>query len=140
MPFAYLRDPLFLICFSGYWLNRALECYGIRHPIVSSYFNDLICVGFWIPPMIWAHRRLGIRDHDAVPMAHEIAIPLVIFGLIFEVLLPITPGWTGIAIADPYDILCYAMGGLIAAMFWRCRYGRTGSRSDCTGQSAEHCG
>ncbi|MDJ0731182.1 MAG: hypothetical protein QNJ33_14445 [Crocosphaera sp.] len=37
-------------------------------------------------------------------------------------LLPRNPIIGHLAIADPYDIVCYYLGGLIAGIFWRLYY------------------
>ena len=118
MAFGYLKDPLFILCFSAYWMNRYIESVDLSTGILRSYLNDLICLPFWIPIMLWAHRRLGLRRHDEAPHVHEIVIPLVLWSLIFEVILPTTRTWSGLAVADPVDVLCYAIGALVAALFW----------------------
>jgi hypothetical protein len=123
MKFGYLRDPLFLACFAGYWLHRLLAWQDLSHPWLRAYGNDLICLPFWTPLLVWVQRRVGLRDHDGPPTAVELAIPLVIWAAVFEVLLPATATWNGLAFPDPVDVLCYAAGGLAAALFWRWRYG-----------------
>lgn len=126
MAFAYLRDPLFLVSFSAYWLHRSARGLGVDIALLRAYLNDLICIPFWIPILVWGLRRLGLRQHDDPPHAHEIIIPLVIWAAVFEVLLPATPTWRGLATADPNDVLCYALGGVVAARFWSWRYGKGG--------------
>lgn len=118
MPFRYLSDPLFLACFFAYWVNRLLEARGMSAPVFRGYLNDLICIPFWIPILVWVQRRLRLRRHDAPPQSYEIAIPLVIWAAVFEVILPTTPTWAGLAVPDPNDVLCYALGGLVAVHFW----------------------
>ena len=118
MPFAYLRDPLFLLCFAGYWCHRLLAAYGLSTPWLRAYFNDLICLPFWVPLMLWVQRIAGLRTHDNPPSAIELVVPLVLWATVFEVLLPATPTWTGLAVPDPRDVLCYAAGGLISAWVW----------------------
>jgi len=122
VSFQYLRDPLFLVCFILYWVNRFLEDYDLSTPFLRSYLNDLLCVPFWIPIMLWVNRRLGLRRHDAPPLSYEIVIPLLIWVVVFEVILPSTHIWRGVAVADPNDVLCYSLGGLIAARIWEWRY------------------
>ena len=125
MTFGYLKDPLFLICLIAYSLNRVLANHGMSTPVLRSYLNDVICIPFWIPIMLWVHRKLGLRQHDDPPHGHEIVIPLLIWALVFEVILPATRVWSGLAVADPNDVLCYALGGFIAIRFWTWRYGRS---------------
>ena len=47
-----------------------------------------------------------------------LVIPLVLWAVTFEVVLPATTVWTGRAFADPCDVLCYAAGGLASLWFW----------------------
>jgi len=126
VAFGYLKDPLFLVCFAAYWVNWSLEGYGVRVPLLRSYLNDLICIPFWIPIMLWVNRKLGLRRHDAPPLGHEIVIPMLLWAVVFEVVLPATHGWAGLAFADPYDVLCYALGACAGALFWAWWYGREG--------------
>ncbi len=122
MPFAYLKDPLFLVCFVVYWINRWVEAAGYSTELTESYLNDLICAPFWIPIMLWLLKVLRLRTHDRPPAGHEVLIPLLIWTAVFEVLLPVTPQWGIPAIADPVDVLCYFAGGFAATLFWTWRY------------------
>lgn len=51
-------------------------------------------------------------------------IPLLILTVVFEVVLPATDVWAELAVPDPTDVLCYALGGLLAVRFWTWRYVR----------------
>ena len=124
MAFRYLRDPLFLVCFSAYWVHRILRILELSTPLLRGYLNDVICIPFWLPIMLWAERRLGLRQHDDPPHTFEIVIPLVIWTVVFEVVLPTTETFTGLAVPDPNDVLCYALGGFVSAQFWQWWYRR----------------
>ena len=60
-----------------------------------------------------------LRQHDDPPHTFEIVIPLVIWAVVFEVVLPTTETFTGLAVPDPNDVLCYALGGFVSAQFWQ---------------------
>lgn len=122
MTFGYLRDPLFLLCLIVYGANRLLEDSGLSPPLFRCYLNDVICIPFWVPIMLWAERQSGLRQHDDPPHAYEMAIPLVIWAAVFEVVLPSTRAWQGLTVPDPNDVLCYAAGACIASWFWQWRY------------------
>lgn len=123
MPFRYLRDWLFLACVAAYFVNRLVLKRVWASGFVHNHFNDMICIPFWVPIMLWMERRAGLRRHDGPPDAVEIVIPLVVWSWTFEVLLPGT-GWLGPTFAaDHRDVLWYAIGALGAAFWWRASYG-----------------
>jgi hypothetical protein len=122
MPFAYLRDPLFLGCFVAYWVHRWLAAHGMSTPLLRAHLDDLICIPFWAPIMLWVERRLGVRCHDRPPEAVEIIVPLVIIAAAFEVVIPSRPQWRVPTVADPKDVLAYCIGALAAAAIWQWLY------------------
>lgn len=123
MPFAYLRDPLFLTVFVSYVLHSAAKRLDLSPWWLRYYFNDVICIPFFVPLMLWTTRRLGLRRHDGAPTALEVLIPLLIWSAVFEVWLPMLKIWQGRAFADPYDVLCYAAGAWLAVQIWWWQYG-----------------
>ncbi len=125
MHFKYLKDPLFLCCFCLYWINFWLEQFDASPRLLQSYLNDVICIPFWIPIMLWGQKQLGIRDHDSPPENLEIVIPLLMWAVLFEVVIPASHPPVIPAVADPNDVLCYCAGALIAVVCWRWYYGRS---------------
>ncbi len=122
MPFAYLRDPLFLTCFALYWLNRVVVK-PLPHPaFFHEHFNDLICIPFFVPILLFVARICRLRPHDGPPQAHEVVIPLVVWSILFEIVFPSHPFWSHWVTGDPYDILYYSIGACAALWFWRYRY------------------
>jgi hypothetical protein len=117
-----LRDPLFVACVAIYFVHRALAAYDLSTPLLRGYLNDVICAAFWVPIMLAGERWLGLRATEGPPLPHEVAIPVVIWALVFEVILPQTATFHGLAIADPVDVVCYAAGALGAMAFWRWWY------------------
>jgi hypothetical protein len=128
MPFRYLRDPLFLACVAIYFANRWLVKPLVAGGFFHDHLNDLICIPFFVPIMLFVLRKLRLRRTDGPPSATEILIPVSFWSLLFEVVLPahatIGRGMT----ADYRDIFYYALGGLVAALFWVVWYGRRGDR------------
>jgi len=129
MPFKYLKDPLFLVCFIAYCVQRCLNSLDASTPFLCSYLNDLICIPFWVPIMLYALKRLGLRRHDGPPEDFEIIIPLLLWSFLFEVLIPGMPSWSIPTWADPYDVLSYCVGGLAASFFWNMYYRRASGTS-----------
>ncbi len=122
MRFRYLRDPLFLVCFVLYFANRFLIKRFVAGGFFHDHFNDLICLPFWVPIMVFLTRKVGLRDGDDPPRADEILIPLIVWSAIFELYLPNVKYFRGLATADPTDILWYTVGGLLASVVWQVTY------------------
>ena len=124
MPFRYLRDPLFIRCVAIYYVNRWLVKPLVSGGFQHDHLNDLICIPFFVPIMLFVLRKLGLRRSDGRPSTTEILIPVSLWSLLFEVVLgkkaTIGRGMT----ADYRDIFYYAFGGLLASSFWLVWYGR----------------
>lgn len=122
MRFGYLHDPLFLLSLALYAINRWLIKPHVEGGFFHSHLNDLICIPFLVPPMLFCARRLGLRHHDDIPQVHEIIVPLVIWSILFEIVYPRLPYWNRWATSDHRDILFYALGGLGATVLWSAYY------------------
>ena len=126
MAFRYLLDPLFLICVGMYVVNR----WGIEPWMAGSFFtnhlNDLICIPFCVPIMLFLLRRLRLRPDDDPPQACEIVLPLILWSVAFEVWLPTFPVFHRLATPDYRDVLFYAVGALVSGLWWNKYYA-----SDC---------
>ena len=124
MTFKYLRDPLFLCCVFVYFLNRLILKPHFTIAFFHNSLNDVNCIPFWIPIMLWCMRKTKLRNNDLPPQWYEILLPLIIWSAVFELILPQLKLFHGVAIADPSDILCYVLGACIAAVFWQTWYKR----------------
>jgi hypothetical protein len=122
MPFRYLRDPLFLACLIGYFLNRFVLKHLTHGGFFHDSFNDLICIPFWLPLMLWGMRRTKLRSDDAPPRGEEILIPLLLWSYVFEIYLPRVRFFSHLATSDYRDIFCYTAGAFLAMLFWRWYY------------------
>lgn len=116
--FRYLRDPLFLACVTMYFINRLAIKPLVPGGFVHDHFNDLICIPFWVPIMLWMQKSAGLRPVPAIPSAAEVFIPLVVWSLVFEFWLPTTPTFAEYSTADYRDIMWYAIGAMFAACWW----------------------
>ena len=119
-PFRYLADPLFLAAVALYAANRfALEP-AWPNPFLYGQLNDLLCIPVWVPILVAVLRQTGLRTTDDPPGAAEIAVPLVVWAGLFEVVLP---RWNPHHfVADPADVAAYAAGALGARAFWDAWY------------------
>jgi hypothetical protein len=116
MPrFLYGRDALFLTAFLAYGVNRCLLKSGAAPGFMMFHFNDLWLIPCALPPVLWLHRVLGLRTHDAPPLPSEIGWHLAGWSLLFEWA---GPQWTARAQGDPLDVIAYAAGALVAGLWW----------------------
>lgn len=120
--FGYLRDPLFLLCVVLYLLNRFCIKPNCEIVFFHAWFNDVICIPFTLPPMLWLLRKMRLRFHDNPPTLPEIVIPLLIISWAFEIYLPNTAMFREVTFADPLDIVAYTIGAVIAGVFWFFNY------------------
>jgi hypothetical protein len=116
--FGYLLDPLFLACVLLYVVNRFWVKPNCTFFFFHACLNDLICIPFVVPPMVWVLRRLRFRFHDDPPTFPEIAIPLLMIAWTFNIWLPNTEQYRNVVFASPWDIVCNALGTIIAGAFW----------------------
>lgn len=115
MPrFHYFRDALFLTACFAYGINRCLIKPHAPPGFMMFHFNDLWLIPCALPPVLWLHRRLGLRAHDGPPQPGEIAGHLVFWSLLFEWIIPPMTHATG----DPADVLAYTAGALLAGLWW----------------------
>ena len=128
MPFRYLRDPLFVFCVVLYFVNRLVLKPHIHHGALGAFLhgslNDVICIPFWVPIMVWMMRKVGLRNEDGPPHGAEVLIPVLLWSWFFELVLPFLGPFHRLATCDPDDILCYTLGALLAVLFWKGYYGR----------------
>jgi hypothetical protein len=127
--FRYTGDGLFMVAVVLYLLNRFLlkPACAAHTGFFQSYFNDLLCVPFWLPLVLLLTRRIGFRDHDRPPDLWEIGFYLTIWSIVFELLCPLRAELFHDTVADPWDVVCYAAGALLGGLHWN--FGWRGARS-----------
>jgi protein-S-isoprenylcysteine O-methyltransferase Ste14 len=122
MRFLYHRDPLFIACLVLYLANRFLLKPNFSWYFLHAYLNDLICIPFLVPLLVFLTRNIGLRSHDLYPELHEIVLPVVVWSLVFECILPEMDSYRGPTHSDLVDVLCYLSGALVASLFWSWYY------------------
>jgi len=118
--YKYLKDPLFLTSIILYFLNRyAVKPLTIgKISFFNCYLNDFICIPFWLPLVLFLTRKVGLRDHDEPPDFYELSFYLLLWSFVFEFVGPSYGRYFNYPVADPWDIVCYALGCLIAGIYW----------------------
>ena len=113
--FGYLSDRLFLLCCSLYALNRWLIKPHVHNQFLRYHFNDLLLIPCALPPLLLLERWFRLRAHDEVPTAGEIALNLIVWCILFEV---VGPHLFRRATGDPWDAVAYVTGGILAGLWW----------------------
>lgn len=116
--FAYWRDPLFLVSCGLYALNRWVVKPRVHNPFLLFHFNDLLLIPCALPLLLWLHARLGWRSRDQAPTVAETAFHLLVWSVLFEW---IGPRIIARATGDPWDVVAYVAGGLLATLWWNRR-------------------
>jgi len=112
--FRYLRDELFIVSVLAYAINRWLVKPHVHSAFLRGQFNDALLIPCALPVLLLIQRRLGLRTHDQPPTPGEISLNLVVWSLLFEVVGPHIMHVTG----DPLDVIAYAVGAVVAALWW----------------------
>jgi hypothetical protein len=116
--FGYIADPACVVSLVLYALNRYfLRPHHIGGSFTHGYFNDVLCLPLFVPMILYSQHLIGLRKHFGFPRPWEIFQNWLVFTVVFQVLIPRFPK-TFIAAGDPYDILAYLAGGIIAGFYW----------------------
>lgn len=113
--FRYWRDGLFLLSCLLYAINRWGVSPHTHSAFLSGHFNDLLLIPCALPLLLLFQRRLGLRTHDRMPTAWEVTLYLAVWSLLFEV---IGPHVIRRATGDPWDVVAYVFGGIVATLWW----------------------
>lgn len=118
--FYYFKDRLFLLCVIIYILNRfiAKPLTAGKIEFFSSYVNDLICFPFWLPIVFYLTRLIRLRWHDGPPNHFELLFYFLVWSYMFEVIGPAFGSFYNYPVADPWDVVCYAAGTVVAGLYW----------------------
>jgi hypothetical protein len=121
--FNYLKDRLFLLAVFVYLLNR-----WIVKPLTigkisffSSYLNDIICFPFLLPIVLFLTRVVRLRKHNGPPDIYEMGFYFLLWSYVFEFIGPMYGSRFNNPVSDPWDVVCYALGGLVAGIYWNFR-------------------
>jgi len=105
-----------------YFVNRLVLKKISGAAFLHDHLNDLICIPFWVPIMLSGLRVLRLRKDDGMPRAHEVLIPLLVWSVVFELLLPQMRTFERLAVSDPEDVLFYTLGACLSMLFWKAWY------------------
>ena len=124
--FGYLRDRLFLGSLAAYAINRLLirpHLGNFFHthlswawPFLHSHFDDLLMMPVALPIILWVQRLLNLRKHDHPPGWLEMSTHLAVWSVMAKVVGPFA---LHIGVADPWDVLFFTAGGVLACAWWQ---------------------
>lgn len=114
---AFLRDPVFLVATGLYATNRWLLVPLLpRAPeFFRSHFNDVLLIPAALPVLLAIYTALGLRQGTAPATWRENLAHLALWSLILEWA---GPRWLRMGTADPWDVVAYLAGALIAGAIW----------------------
>ena len=114
--YRYARDWVCCVACVLYATNRWGVPEEMKNAFLRDHFDDLLFIPAALPLMLWLERRLGLRDTDAPPAWSEVLLHLVVWSVAAEV---VGPRLFAHAIADPWDVVAYAIGALVATLIWQ---------------------
>jgi hypothetical protein len=123
--FGYLHDRLCVSSLAAYALNRLFvlpHLTGAVHthlpwawPFLHSHLDDLLLMPAALPVVLWLQHLTGLRNHDRPPGWREMLAHLFIWSVMCKI---IGPDYFHIGVADPWDVLFFAGGGIAACFWW----------------------
>jgi hypothetical protein len=117
--FRYFTDPVCVACLLIYPVNRwILKPHHIGGWFTHGYLNDVICLPLFLPMILYGQRLFGIRRHDGYPRWWEVLQHWAIFSVVFQVVIPRLPRGIYSSAGDPWDVLAYFVGGVLAWAWW----------------------
>lgn len=114
--FRYGWDPLCLAACLAYATNRWLFKPHFSSEFLHENFNDLLLIPAALPWLLWLERSIRIRQHDEVPSPLEIAGHWLVWSVVCEGIAPLL--FAG-STADWRDVAAYAVGGIVAGLWWK---------------------
>lgn len=119
--FKYIRDPLFIIGWLLYFVNRYIIKTHLpeKEIFFNGYFSDLLLIPCALPLLLFIYRLLEIRHSDSPPSLQEVIFHLNIWSVLFEGIGPI---FLTTAISDIGDVIAYWIGGIATWMLWKKLY------------------
>ena len=89
-------------------LNRWIESRGLSFIPVRSWLDDVLVLPLALGFALWIHRRRR-GGSWTIPM-FQVIVAVVLYALVFELVLP---SYLDSAVADPLDVVAYAVGGVL---------------------------
>ena len=113
-----LRDALWLASVALFILNNWWIKPNFAGWFWHSSLNDILCLPVWMPVCVWILTQFKLR-HRQPPRPLEIAVCLLFWSVVFEIVLPRTEVFGHFSAGDPFDVLAYAIGGVIGWIWWK---------------------
>ena len=99
---------VFILYITNRFVVSKIEIFPLVDLFLSCYFNDLLC-GIFLISYINSVTMVAYKK-EAITQLWLLELILVIFGIIFEYVVPLFRTNT---VSDPLDIIAYCSGGFI---------------------------
>jgi hypothetical protein len=104
------KNPFFIVSCILFWANQYLEkVEGIFIPYIHEYLDDLLAMPVVLGLTLQIFRWFHSQGNAFVFTIPQIAIAVIYFSLIFEVILPMR---SDVYTRDWWDILFYTIGAV----------------------------
>lgn len=113
--YRFWQDALWWSSCGLYALNRWLVKPRVHSPFLRGHFNDLLLIPCALPLILQIQQWFGLRKQNIAPDSGEIVFHLVVWSVLFEVIGPHLMKTVG----DPFDILAYVAGAVVAGIWWQ---------------------
>ncbi len=115
LNYCFWKDKLFLISSLIYFFNTYYLKHLIKVDFFQNYLNDILLIPCALPPLIYLYVKLKLRNQKSFPTTLEVFSFFIFSSFVFECL---GPKYLNKGVADYFDILAYAIGGIISNYFW----------------------
>lgn len=110
-----LKDPFWMVSIACYAFHKCWQLVSPGSGWMDHYWNDLWMLPCALPMILSLYVVLGLREPTACPTWAEILWHGVLWGLMAEFVGPLLFKHS---VGDPWDLLAYAVGGVVFFCRW----------------------
>jgi hypothetical protein len=88
---------------------------------MHDYFNDVLLLPIFLPVSLLINRWLGLRRDDRSPSLIEVGGYFLLWSALFQLVFPRHAWLFRHSTDDPYNVVAFGIGGLVAWLTWNRR-------------------